>query len=57
MTWSFYLGEFLGVLFIFLGFLVSIEVFSDYPAAVHAHRAGAPGQGPGERDDAGLTAV
>jgi hypothetical protein len=29
VTWSFYLGEFLGVLFIFLGFLVSIEVFSD----------------------------
>jgi hypothetical protein len=30
VTWSFYLGEFLGVLFIFLGFLVSIEVFSDF---------------------------
>lgn len=29
VTWSFFLGEFLGVLFIFLGFLVSIEVFSD----------------------------
>jgi hypothetical protein len=29
VTWSFYLGEFLGVLLIFLGFLVSIEVFSD----------------------------
>lgn len=29
ITWSFYLGEFLGVLFIFLGFLASIEVFSD----------------------------
>ncbi|HSM38728.1 MAG TPA: hypothetical protein VK838_05285, partial [Candidatus Limnocylindrales bacterium] len=29
VTWAFYLGEFLGVLFIFLGFLVSIEVFSD----------------------------
>jgi hypothetical protein len=29
ITWSFYLGEFLGVLFIFIGFLVSIEVFSD----------------------------
>jgi hypothetical protein len=29
VTWSFYLGEFLGVLFIFLGFLISIEVFSD----------------------------
>jgi hypothetical protein len=29
VTWSFFLGEFLGVLLIFLGFLVSIEVFSD----------------------------
>ena len=29
VTWSFFLGEFLGVLFIFVGFLVSIEVFSD----------------------------
>jgi hypothetical protein len=29
ITWSFFLGEFLGVLLIFLGFLVSIEVFSD----------------------------
>ena len=29
ITWSFYLGELLGVLLIFLGFLVSIEVFSD----------------------------
>jgi hypothetical protein len=29
ITWAFYLGEFLGVLFILLGFLVSIEVFSD----------------------------
>ncbi|HEX2141991.1 MAG TPA: hypothetical protein VHK28_06920 [Candidatus Limnocylindria bacterium] len=29
ITWSFYLGEFAGVLLIFLGFLVSIEVFSD----------------------------
>ena len=27
VTWSFFLGEFLGVLFIFLGFLVSEEVF------------------------------
>jgi hypothetical protein len=30
VTWSFYLGEFVGVLLIFLGFLVSIEVFSDF---------------------------
>jgi hypothetical protein len=30
ITWAFYLGEFLGVLLIFLGFLVSIEVFSDF---------------------------
>lgn len=29
ITWSFYIGELLGVVFIFLGFLVSIEVFSD----------------------------
>ncbi|TMB82455.1 MAG: hypothetical protein E6J39_08725 [Chloroflexi bacterium] len=29
ITWSFFLGEFLGVVLIFLGFLVSIEVFSD----------------------------
>jgi hypothetical protein len=29
ITWSFYIGELLGVLLIFLGFLVSIEVFSD----------------------------
>ena len=30
VTWAFYLGELLGVVFIFLGFLVSIEVFSDF---------------------------
>jgi hypothetical protein len=29
VTWSFYIGELLGVVLIFLGFLVSIEVFSD----------------------------
>jgi hypothetical protein len=29
VTWSFFLGEFVGVLLIFIGFLVSIEVFSD----------------------------
>ena len=29
VTWAFFLGEFLGVLLIFVGFLVSIEVFSD----------------------------
>jgi hypothetical protein len=29
VTWSFVIGELLGVLFIFAGFLVSIEVFSD----------------------------
>jgi len=29
VTWAFFLGELVGVLFIFLGFLVSIEVFSD----------------------------
>jgi hypothetical protein len=29
ITWAFFLGELIGVVFIFLGFLVSIEVFSD----------------------------
>ena len=29
VTWAFFLGEFVGVLLIFLGFLVSTEVFSD----------------------------
>jgi hypothetical protein len=29
ITWSFFIGELLGVVFIFVGFLVSIEVFSD----------------------------
>ena len=29
VTWAFFLGEFVGVLLIFIGFLVSIEVFSD----------------------------
>ncbi|MCV0404100.1 MAG: hypothetical protein K5924_10405 [Chloroflexi bacterium] len=29
VTWAFFLGELLGVIFIFIGFLVSIEVFSD----------------------------
>ena len=29
VTWSFYLGEFLGVLLIFAGFLVSEEVFKN----------------------------
>ena len=29
ITWAFFLGEFVGVLLIFIGFLVSIEVFSD----------------------------
>jgi hypothetical protein len=29
ITWAFFLGELLGVVFIFMGFLVSIEVFSD----------------------------
>ncbi len=29
VTWAFFLGELLGVIFIFFGFLVSIEVFSD----------------------------
>jgi hypothetical protein len=29
ITWSFFIGELIGVVLIFLGFLVSIEVFSD----------------------------
>jgi len=29
ITWSFFLGEFLGVLLIFAGFLVSEDVFSN----------------------------
>jgi len=29
VTWAFFLGELLGVIFIFVGFLVSIEVFGD----------------------------
>jgi hypothetical protein len=29
VTWSFFIGELIGVILIFLGFLVSIEVFSD----------------------------
>jgi multisubunit Na+/H+ antiporter MnhC subunit len=29
VTWAFFLGELVGVIFIFVGFLVSIEVFSD----------------------------
>jgi hypothetical protein len=29
VTWSFFLGELLGIVFIFVGFLVSTEVFSD----------------------------
>ena len=29
VTWAFYLGELVGVVLIFIGFLVSIEVFSD----------------------------
>lgn len=41
-TWAYFLGELLGVVFIFLGFLVSIEVFSDvrlpFTRIVLAHR-------------------
>jgi hypothetical protein len=29
ITWAFFIGELLGVVLIFLGFLVSIEVFRD----------------------------
>jgi hypothetical protein len=48
VTWSFFLGEFLGVLFIFVGFLVSIEVFSDvrlpFTRIVLLRRDRAPGE-------------
>jgi hypothetical protein len=48
ITWSFFLGEFLGVLFIFVGFLVSIEVFSDvrlpFTRVVLLRRDRAPGE-------------
>ena len=47
VTWAFFLGELLGVIFIFLGFLVSIEVFSDvrlpFTRIVLRRRDGAPG--------------
>lgn len=39
VTWSFALGEFLGVLFIFAGFLVSEEVFRDLPLGLSARTA------------------
>jgi len=45
ITWAFYLGELVGVLLIFIGFLVSIEVFSDvrlpFTRVVLARREGA----------------
>ncbi len=45
ITWAFYLGELIGVLLIFIGFLVSIEVFSDvrlpFTRVVLARRDGA----------------
>ena len=48
ITWSFFLGEFLGVVFIFLGFLVSIEVFSDvrlpFTRVILLRRDRAPGE-------------
>ena len=45
VTWSFALGELLGVALIFLGFLVSEDVFSRLPAglaALSAWRRAAP---------------
>ena len=48
-TSAFFVGEFLGILFIFLGFLVSIEVFSDlrlpFTRVVLARRDRAPSGG------------
>jgi len=48
-TWAYFLGELLGVLFIFLGFLVSIEVFSDvrlpFTHVVLSRRRVEPGAG------------
>lgn len=40
MTWSFALGELLGVLLIFAGFLVSEEVFRSLPFRLHDRAAG-----------------
>ena len=46
ITWSFFVGELLGVLLIFAGFLVSLEVFSDirlpFTRIVLVRRSGAP---------------
>ena len=36
VTWSFYLGQLLGVLFILAGFLVSEEVFSRYGTSIRS---------------------
>jgi hypothetical protein len=41
ITWSFFLGELLGVLFIFAGFLVSEDVFRDLRIARHERGAAA----------------
>lgn len=41
VTWSFFLGEFLGVLLIFAGFLVSEEVFRTFRFGLGLRRAGA----------------
>ena len=50
-TSGFFVGEFLGILFIFFGFLVSIEVFSDvrlpFTRVVLARREGTRGTAPG----------
>ena len=49
VTWAFFIGELLGVLFIFAGFLVSIEVFSDvrlpFTRIVLVRRDGGSGRG------------
>ena len=43
VTWSFFLGEFLGVLLIFAGFLVSEDVFRTFRFGLGVRRRGAEG--------------
>ena len=61
ITWSFYIGELLGVVLIFLGFLVSIEVFSDvrlpFTRIVLRRREPPSGDAGAARDPGALTAA
>src|SRR5256885_15546348 len=43
VTWSFYLGEFLGVVLIFAGFLISEEVFRTFRFGLGLRQRGAEG--------------